>query len=131
MKFNQFIKKVKFDQRGLVAAIIQDARTDRVLMLAFMNRQALRKTSETGKTCFFSRSRKKLWIKGEVSGHIQQVQGIFLDCDGDTLLVKVKQKGAACHTGYGSCFYRELNRKSGSLKIVDKKAFNPKKVYRR
>jgi phosphoribosyl-AMP cyclohydrolase len=131
MKFNQFIKKVRFSQQGLVPVIIQDAKTDKVLMLAYMNRQALRKTIETGRTCFFSRSRKKLWIKGETSGHIQRVQGIFLDCDGDTLLVKVRQKGAACHTGYSSCFYRQLNRKGTSLKIIGRKAFNPKKVYHR
>ncbi len=131
MRFKQLIKKIKFDKKGLVPAIIQDAKTDKVLMLAFMNREALAKTLETARTYFWSRSRKKLWRKGESSGHIQSVQDIFLDCDGDTLLIKVKQVTAACHRGYYSCFYRSLNRKTKGFKVVAKKVFDPKKIYRK
>ena len=129
VNFTQLMKKVKFDRQGLIPAIIQDSKTDKVLMLAFMNRQALRKTLESGKTYFWSRSRKKVWRKGESSGHIQSVQDIFLDCDGDTLLIKVKQVKAACHTGYYSCFYRRLNPRTKGLKVVGKKIFDPKKIY--
>lgn len=125
----QLSKKVKFDHRGLIPAIVQDAKTGQVLMLAYMNRQALNKTLETGRTHFFSRSRKKLWAKGESSGNIQRVRRIFLDCDGDTLLINVQQVKAACHTGYYTCFYRKLNRRTGGLKIVEKQVFDPKKVY--
>ena len=123
------MKKIKFDQRGLLPAIIQDVKTSQVLMVAYMNRKALERTLETGKTYFWSRSRKKLWLKGEVSGHIQTVRSIFLDCDADTLLIMVRQKSAACHTGYYSCFYRKIDRKSAKLKVVGKKNFDPKKVY--
>ncbi len=129
MNLNSLIKKVKFDQRGLLPAIIQDAKTNQVLMVAYMNRQALKKTLETKKTHFFSRSRKKLWLKGETSGHIQKVCGVFLDCDGDAVLIKVAQKEAACHTGYYSCFYREIELKKRQLKIKGKRIFDPKKVY--
>ncbi len=129
MKLAQLIRKVKFDQRGLVPAIIQDEKTGEVLMLAYMNRLALRKTLETGKTYFWSRSRKKLWMKGEGSGHIQCVRQVFLDCDSDTLLIKVCQKEAACHTGFYSCFYRKINSKTGKTKTIGKKIFNPQKVY--
>lgn len=130
MKAAALIKKVKFDRHGLVPAIIQDIKSGKVLMLAYMNRQALTKTLETGRTYFWSRSRKKLWLKGATSGHTQSVRGVYLDCDGDTLLIKVAQRGAACHTGYHSCFYRKLERKSGHLKVIAKKRFNPKKVYK-
>lgn len=130
MKLTQLIKKVKFDRRGLVPAIIQDEKTGEVLMLAYMNRRALAKTLETGKTYFWSRSRKKLWMKGEISGHTQSTRQIFLDCDGDTLLIKVRQKKAACHTGFYSCFYRKIDSKSGRLKVTGKKVFDSKKVYK-
>ena len=100
MKASSLIRKCKCDKNGLVPAIIQDAKTAQVLMVAYMNRQALKKTLETKKTYFFSRSRRKLWLKGESSGHIQKVRGVFLDCDGDAVLVKVSQTKAACHTGY-------------------------------
>lgn len=120
-------KEVQFDEKGLIPAIVQDASTGEVLMLAYMNEEALEKTLETQKTHFYSRSRKKLWLKGETSGHIQTVQSVSYDCDWDTLLVKVAQKGAACHEGYYSCFFRE--GKEGEIKIVGKKLFDPKKVY--
>lgn len=96
-------------QDGLVPAIIQDAASGQVLMLAYMNETALKKTVETGKTWFFSRSRQRLWMKGESSGHVQQVKEILYDCDQDSLLIKVRQIGAACHTGHYTCFYRSLN----------------------
>jgi phosphoribosyl-ATP pyrophosphohydrolase/phosphoribosyl-AMP cyclohydrolase len=102
------IGQVKFDKRGLVPAIIQDYRTLSVLMMAYMNSDALRATIETAVTHFWSRSREKLWQKGETSGHIQVVKKILYDCDADTLLVLVEQVGAACHTGNRSCFYRGL-----------------------
>ena len=95
-------------ENGLVPAIIVDAANDEVLMLAYMNEESLKKTIETGTTWFFSRSRNKLWNKGETSGHFQIVKDIYIDCDEDTLLIKVEQKGAACHTGERTCFYRKL-----------------------
>lgn len=99
---------VKFDEKGLIPAIVQDAMTDEVLMLAYMNGVSLARTAETGETWFWSRSRKELWHKGETSGNIQEVQSITYDCDGDTLLVKVLQHGNACHTGAHSCFFNPL-----------------------
>jgi phosphoribosyl-AMP cyclohydrolase len=101
------IKEIKFDQ-GLVPAIVQDYRTGEALMLAYMNKESFEKTMNSGTTWFWSRSRKKLWNKGETSGHIQYVKSISFDCDGDTILIKVEQIGAACHTGNASCFYREI-----------------------
>lgn len=103
------IDGLKFDDRGLIPAIVQDRSTGRVLMMAYMNKEALEKTVETGTTWFFSRSRNKLWNKGETSGNVQRVTGICVDCDMDTLLLLVDQQGAACHTGNRSCFYRELD----------------------
>ena len=100
---------IKFDERGLVPAIVQDYRTKEVLMLAYMNKESLDKTIKTGKTCFYSRSRKTLWEKGETSGHTQYVKSISVDCDNDTLLISVEQVGDACHTGEHTCFYRNLD----------------------
>lgn len=131
MKAYPWIKQIKFDRRGLVPAIIQDAQTGKVLMAAYMNHQALAKTIASGKVHFWSRSRRKLWMKGESSGHTQSVRAVFIDCDGDTLLLKVKPAGAACHTGYYTCFYRRLDPQSKRLNIVGKQAFDPKKVYRK
>ena len=119
---------LKFDANGLIAAIVQDASSGEVLMMAWMNKEALEKTLATGKTHFFSRSRNKLWLKGETSGHLQHVRSIAADCDGDVLLVKVAQVGAACHDGYYSCFYREYQPKS-DWKVVGRKVFEPEKVY--
>ncbi len=117
-------------QGGLIPAIIQDDKTGVVLMLGYMNREAWLKTLETGNATFWSRSRNKLWIKGESSGHVQLVKGIYLDCDSDTVLLKVEQVGgAACHTGYQSCFYREI-MKNGEVKISGEKVFNPEEVYK-
>ena len=110
--------KIKFDERGLVPAIVQEE-SGQVLMLAYMNRESLEKTLETGYTWFYSRSRQKLWQKGETSGNVQQVKELYYDCDGDTLLVKVHQTGVACHTGSYSCFSgRRLDENDKSLAVV-------------
>lgn len=104
----ELTNKIVFGKDGLLPAIIQDCESGEILMLAYMNRGALRRTLETGKSHFWSRSRQTLWRKGETSGHEQMVKEIRLDCDGDALLLKVEQKGVACHTGKRSCFYRRL-----------------------
>ena len=107
-----FLKKIDFSKLGgLIPAVAQDYFSKEVLMLAFMNEEALRKTLETGYAHYFSRSRKNLWKKGETSGHTQEIKEIFFDCDNDSILVKVVQKGPACHTGYSSCFYSKLNNR--------------------
>lgn len=126
-----FIANLKFDESGLIPAVIQDYKNNEVLMVAFMNGEAIRKTLSTGKAHFYSRSRKKLWLKGETSGHIQKVREIRFDCDADCILVKVQQIGGACHTGYRSCFYRKLKDKKGNIRVSGKKIFNPEKVYRK
>jgi len=123
--------KFKFDRSALMPAIIQDHKSGQVLMLAYVNRPAILKMLKIGKTCFYSRSRKTLWIKGETSGHIQQIKKISTDCDRDTLLIQVKQKGGACHLGYRSCFVHVLNRKGKITRIDQKKLFDPKKVYKK
>jgi phosphoribosyl-AMP cyclohydrolase len=119
-----------FDKTGgLIPVIVQDHQSDEVLMLAYMNKEAWGKTLETGKATFWSRSRKALWLKGETSGHVQLVQDIFIDCDDDTVLIKVKQVGgAACHTGYRSCFYRKLE--DGRLVAMGERIFDPEMVYK-
>lgn len=99
------IETARFDANGLIPAIVQDTRTDEVLMLAYMNKESLKKTVQTGKAHYYSRSRKKLWLKGETSGNFQEVRSISIDCDGDALLLKVEQTGQACHTGHYSCFF--------------------------
>ena len=109
------LERIKFDANGLVPAIVQDAATGTVLMLAYMNRESLEKTLATGTTWFYSRSRQELWNKGATSGHVQTVKEMFYDCDGDTLLVKVEQKGAACHEGTYSCFSRRFGEAESTL----------------
>ena len=104
-----FIDEIKFDEKGLVPAVVQDAADGRVLMVAYMNRESLEKTVETGRTWFFSRSRNQLWNKGETSGNFQEVEEILVDCDADTLVVKVRQHGPACHTGNPTCFFRKVS----------------------
>ena len=116
---------------GLVPAVIQDWRSSEVLMVGFMNPQAFKKTLQTGKVHFYSRSRQTLWMKGETSGNVQRVKQILVDCDQDSLLVRVEQKGgAACHTGYRSCFYRRV-AKEGLIPIGKEKVFDPEKVYKK
>jgi phosphoribosyl-AMP cyclohydrolase len=113
---------------GLVPVIAQDFHTNEVLMLAYMNRESWLATLATGKATYWSRSRKSLWLKGESSGHVQQVKEIYIDCDEDTVLLKVDQVGgAACHTGYRSCFYRRLV--DGEVEIKEERIFNPEEVY--
>lgn len=102
------LPELKFDEKGLIPAIVQDEKSGDVLMIAYMNQESLKITLEEKRTCFYSRSRRKLWRKGETSGHIQKVKEIYYDCDADALLVKVEQSGVACHTGEWSCFYRRL-----------------------
>jgi phosphoribosyl-AMP cyclohydrolase len=101
--------EIKFDEKGLVTAVIQDATTHQVLMVAWMNAESLRLTRETGETHFWSRSRQELWHKGATSGAVQRVREIWLDCDGDTLLILVDPAGPACHTGAVSCFFRKID----------------------
>jgi phosphoribosyl-AMP cyclohydrolase len=126
------LDSLKYDANGLIPAIIQDHATGQVLMFAFMNRVSLEKTLQTGKTHFFSRSRNKLWLKGESSGHTQDVKSIQTDCDQDVVLIKVEQHGAACHDGYYSCFYRQRDEKEPEAwKIVGKKVFDPETVYKK
>jgi phosphoribosyl-AMP cyclohydrolase len=104
----EFLQKVKFDANGLVPAIAQSSETGEVLMLAYMNYESILKTIESKLACYWSRSRQAFWTKGESSGHLQHIEEILLDCDGDTILLKVKQIGPACHTGQQNCFFRKL-----------------------
>jgi len=118
---------VTFDDDGLVPAIVQDATTDQVLMMAYMTAETLRETLDTGRMVYWSRSRQERWRKGATSGHVQTVEEARVDCDGDTLLFKVQQEGGACHTGYNSCFYR---RAEGDQLLADgEKVFDPDAVY--
>ncbi|HUS92978.1 MAG TPA: phosphoribosyl-AMP cyclohydrolase [Phycisphaerae bacterium] len=127
-KLDETIQGLKYDAHGLIPAVIVDAQTQAVLMVAYMNDTALRQTIETGKTHFWSRSRQKYWMKGESSGHTQDVRAVYTDCDRDTVLIEVVQHGAACHDGYFSCFYRRLND-AGGWDVVAEKLFDPDKVY--
>lgn len=102
------LAKLKFDDQGLIPAIIQDYKSKEVLMLAYMNLESIKRTIQEGRTCYWSRSRREYWIKGMTSGHFQYVKSISYDCDMDTLLIKVRQIGAACHTNKVSCFYRKV-----------------------
>jgi len=122
----------QFDENGLIIAIAQDAGTGQVLMVAYMNRQALDATIKSGYATYFSRSRQKLWKKGEQSGHIQKVQQILVDCDQDCLILKVTVDAGQCHAGYKSCFYRALKQNSDKgLELTAKKIFDPKKTYKK
>ena len=113
---------IKWDEQGLVTAVVQEMNSREVLMVAYMNRQSLARTLETGQTWFWSRSRKELWNKGATTGHIQQVQRIRYDCDADALLIEAEQTGAACHTGRASCFYREIDAAHGGSRFVEDSA---------
>ena len=108
------VDKIKYDERGLVPAIVQDAYSGEVLTLAYMNEESLKITLDEGRTCFFSRSRNELWRKGESSGNVQYVRGIYADCDSDALLIKVDKTGPACHTGAESCFFNEITENEAS-----------------
>jgi len=130
-EIDKFVSLLDFSkiEGNLVPVIAQDFETNEVLMMAFANEEAVRNSLETGIACYYSRSRKTLWKKGEESGHIQEIQSVFVDCYTDTILLKVKQKVAACHTGHYSCFHREYE--DGELKTIGKKIFDPKEVYKK
>jgi len=129
-KLQETLAAVNYGENGLIPAVIVDTESKKVLMVAYMNQTSLLETINTGKTHFWSRSRRKYWMKGEQSGHTQDVKAIYIDCDRDTLLIEVKQHGAACHEGYFSCFYRRLNE-DGEWEIVDRRLFDPKEVYKK
>ena len=124
------LKLLKYDRDGLIPAVVQDVEDGTVLMVAYMNETALRKTLDSGRVFFWSRSRRKLWAKGETSGHIQVVREIRVDCDKDTILIKAEQRGGACHEGYRTCFFRRLRADSDQLEIVEDKVFDPDQVYK-
>ena len=124
-----FYDQLKFTEDGLIPAIIQEAGTGRVLMMAWMNRASLESTLKTGKTHFWSRSRKKFWMKGEESGHTQTVKDIAFDCDGDTLLIQVEQIGAACHEGFKSCFFRSVEGDGSTFTETEPQLQKPEEIY--
>ena len=121
-----------FSKTALVPAIAQDAATGDVLMLAYMNDEAYAETLRTRRVCYYSRSRQRLWRKGEESGHVQHLKHLYYDCDADTVLVKVEQVGgAACHEGYANCFFREIDPATGTAKVIAERVFDPAEVYGR
>jgi phosphoribosyl-AMP cyclohydrolase len=122
---------IDFDKsNGLVPVVAQDADSGAVLMLAWMNREAYEETRRTGRACYYSRSRGRLWRKGEESGNVQEVREIFIDCDADTILLKVHQVGgAACHEGYASCFFRRVE--GDDLRVIGQRVFDPSEVYKK
>lgn len=129
-EIDEIVSRLKFDEKGLLTAVAQDFRTGEILMLAHMNEESFRRTMETGQAVYWSRSRKKLWHKGEESGNVQNIKELLIDCDGDAIVMKVEQVGdAACHTGNRSCFYRKLE--NGKLVDVGVKIFDPEKVYKK
>lgn len=128
-KLEETLSSLKYDATGLIPAVIVDAESKAVVMVAYMNKSSLLETIRSGKTHFWSRSRQKYWMKGESSGHTQDVRAIYVDCDGDTLLIEAVQHGAACHKGYFSCFFRRLDEQ-GSLEVIGEKVFDPDEVYK-
>ena len=122
----EFIKEIRFDEKGLIPVVVQEASTNNVLMLAYMNEESLNLTLKTGKATYFSRSRQKLWVKGETSGNFQEVVDLFVDCDGDSILLKVNQNGNACHTNNHSCFFRQVI--DGKLYEIDTDKKNTAKI---
>lgn len=121
-------EQIKFDEKGLVPAIVQDHENGEILMFAWMNREALEKTITERRACYYSRSRKSLWLKGETSGHFQKVHDIRIDCDADAVLLRVEQVGGACHTGHRSCFYRTATE-DGRWREDGQKVFDSQSVY--
>ncbi len=122
----------RFDENGLIPAIAQDGRTGQILMVAYMNRQALEATIQTGYATYYSRSRKALWKKGEESGHLQKVEQILVDCDQDCLVLKVSVDAGQCHVGYQSCFYRALGKNTDKkLEFIAEKVYDPEKTYKK
>ncbi len=125
----QLLSNLKFDEKGLIPAVIVDITDNEVLTLCYMNQAALEKTIETGKVHVFRRSKNRLMLKGETSGHIQLMREISFDCEGKSLVFKVEQKVAACHEGYRSCYFRKYNEKTGKVEINDERIFDPEKIY--
>tara|TARA_Y100000588_G_scaffold377945_1_gene457724 strand:+ start:199 stop:618 length:420 start_codon:yes stop_codon:yes gene_type:complete len=123
------LEVIKFDDRGLVPAIAQDDESGKVLMMAWMNSEAIKETLKTGMACYYSRSRSKLWRKGEESGQTQTIKDFRVDCDGDTVLIVVKQKGVACHTGRHSCFFKSIN--DDGIHIIEEVLINPDSLYQK
>ncbi len=121
----------KFDVNGLLPAVVQDYDSGEVLMVAYMDKTALERTLKEKKTVFYSRSRQKYWIKGETSGHTQDVVEVLTDCDVDTVLIRVRQKGGACHLGYRSCFVHLVNEKGDKVKVTQEKVFDPESTYKK
>jgi phosphoribosyl-AMP cyclohydrolase len=122
----------KFNEQGLIPAIAQDTRTDQILMVAFMNHQALQETIQSGYATYYSRSRGELWKKGQQSGHLQKVEQILVDCDQDCLVLKVTVDAGQCHVGYQSCFYRALEKNTDNkLKFIAEKVYDPKETYKK
>lgn len=125
----KLLEQLKWTADGLIPAIIQERGTGRVLMMAWMNRASLEKTLETRRTWFWSRSRKKFWMKGESSGHVQVVHRVSVDCDGDALLIEVEQNGAACHEGYRSCFFRSVDDSGMEWQVTEPRLQDPEAIY--
>jgi phosphoribosyl-AMP cyclohydrolase len=125
----KFFEQLKFNQDGLIPAIIQEQSSGRVLMMAWMNRASLEETIRTGRTHFWSRSRQKFWMKGESSGHLQCVRQVAFDCDGDTLLIQVEQTGAACHEGFHSCFFRAADAGGEECQVLEERLKLPGEIY--
>jgi len=124
---SEIIDSIEFNESGLIPAIAQQYDTKEVLMMAWMNAESITETIKTGNVCYWSRSRKKLWCKGETSGHLQKLISLRIDCDGDTILVLVNQKGAACHTGRRTCFF--LAAEKSGIKIIHEVKVDPKSIY--
>ena len=120
----------KYDDKGLLTAVIQDEASGEVLMVAFMDKTAVERTLKEKKTVFYSRSRQKYWVKGESSGHIQTVAAVYTDCDKDAVVIKVRQEGGACHLGYRTCFVHELDELGNITRVTQDKVFDPDKVYK-
>ena len=128
---NNWIDNIIWNENGLLPVIVQDSKSNKIIMFAWMNRETLEETIKQGKAIYWSRSRNQVWIKGEKSGHYQYIEDIFLDCDRDTLLIKVKQEGGiACHTGRESCFYNRINMKTDQIEESQKIIKDPKEIYK-
>lgn len=126
------VNRPDFSKTELIPVIAQDDATGDVLMLAYMNAEAFEETLRTGRVCYYSRSRKKLWRKGEESGNVQELKALFYDCDADAILVKINQiGGAACHTGFRSCFFRQIDPKSHAVSVIGERVFDPETVYKK
>ena len=128
MKIDKILEKIKFDEKGLIPAIIQDEISGEVLTLCYMNKDALRKTLDEGKVYVFRRSKRKLMMKGQTSGCIQNVRKVSIDCEGNSLLFEVEQVKAGCHEGYFSCYFRQIDS-DGNINITAERIFDPKQVY--